>query len=118
MGGSPRTLDGVTKRLIARVVIGLALAVAVLAGCSSEGADTDCGLDQCTVTFDRGKEAQASVLGVDARLVGVEGDQVTLEVAGEQLTLTVGQGGTEVNGLNVTVERVTDSNVVVQIARA
>jgi hypothetical protein len=108
----------VTKRLTARIVIGLALAVAVLAGCSSEGAETNCGLDQCTVTFDRGVDAQASVLGVDAKLVGVEGDQVTLEVAGEQLTLTAGQSGTEVSGLNVKVESVTDSNVVVKIARA
>lgn len=99
------------------MVIGLALAVAVLAGCSSEGADTDCGLDQCTVTFDRGVEAQVSVLGVDAELVSAEGDQATLEVAGEQLTLTVGQGGTEVNGLDVAVESVNDSNVVVKIAR-
>lgn len=106
-----------TKRLTARVAIGLALAAAVLTGCSSEGADTDCGLDQCTVTFDRGVDAQASVLGVDAKLVNAEGDKVTVEVAGEQVTLTVGQGGTEVGGLNVTVESVTDSNVVVKIAR-
>ncbi|MFC0528446.1 hypothetical protein [Phytohabitans kaempferiae] len=105
-----------TKRLTARVAIGLALAAAVLTGCSSEGADTNCGLDQCTVTFDRGVEAQASVLGIDAKLIGAEGDQVTVEVAGEQLTLTVGQQGTEVGGFNVTVESVTDSNVVVKIA--
>ena len=105
-------------RLTARVAIGLALAAAVLTGCSSEGADTNCGLDQCTVTFDRGVDgAQASVLGVDAKLVGADGDKVTLEVAGEQLTLTTGQQGTEVGGLNVTVESVTDSNVVVKIAR-
>lgn len=106
-----------TKRLTARVTISLALAAAVLTGCSSEGADTSCGLDQCTVTFDRGVEGKASVLGVDAKLVSAEGDQVTIEVAGEQLALTVGQGGTEVAGLNVTLESVTDSNVVVKIAR-
>jgi len=104
-------------RLTARVAIGLALAAAVLSGCSSEGASTDCGLDQCTVTFDRGVEAQASVLGIDAKLVSAEGDQVTLDIGGEQLTLTVGQGGTEVAGLNVTLESVTDANVVVKLAR-
>jgi hypothetical protein len=107
----------VTKRVTARVAIGLALAVAVLSGCSSEGADTDCSLDACTVTFDRGVEANASVLGVDAKLVGVDGDKVTVEVAGEQLSLTVGQQGTEVSGLNVTLENVTDDQVVLKIAR-
>ncbi|WP_246277742.1 hypothetical protein [Phytohabitans rumicis] len=106
-----------TKRLTARVAIGLALAVTVLSGCSSEGASTDCGLDACTVTFDRGVEANASVLGVDAKLVGVDGDKVTVEVAGEQLTLTVGQQGTDVSGLNVTLESVNDDQVVVKIAR-
>lgn len=103
--------------MIARSVAALALGLAVLTGCSSEGADTNCGIDQCTVTFDRGVDAQASVLGVDAKLVNAEDDKVTLEVAGEQLTLTVGQQGTEVGGLNVTLESVTDSQVVVKIGR-
>jgi hypothetical protein len=103
--------------MIARSVAALALGLAVLTGCSSEGADTNCGIDQCTVTFDRGVDAQASVLGVDAKLVNAEDDKVTIEVAGEQLTLTVGQQGTEVAGLNVKLESVTDSQVVVQIGR-
>lgn len=106
------------NRLIAaRFATGLALGLALLSGCSSEGADTDCGIDQCTVTFDRGVEASASVLGVDAKLVGADGDKVTVEVAGEEVSLTVGQQGTEVGGLNVTAESVTDSQVVVKIAR-
>jgi hypothetical protein len=95
-----------------------ALGAALLAGCSSEGASTQCGLDQCTVTFDRGVEGSASVLGVDARFVGAQGDQVTIEVAGEQLTLTAGQAATEVGGLSVSVASVTESQAVVRISRA
>ncbi len=89
----------------------------MLTACGDEGSNVDCGLDQCTVTFDRGVEASASVLGVEAKLVSAEGDKVTVEVAGEQLTLTVGQPATEANGLNVTVESVTDSQVKIKIAR-
>ena len=86
-------------RRAAGLLAGLALGVAVLAGCSSEGASTDCGLDACTVTFDRGVDASATILGVEAKLVGAEGDQVTVEVAGEQLTLTIGQQAAEVGRL-------------------
>ena len=62
-----RTLGEVTNRTAtcpspvrgaAALFAGLALGVALLAGCSSEGASTDCGLDQCTVTFDRGVEGK------------------------------------------------------------
>lgn len=101
----------------AALVAGLALGLAVLAGCSSEGASTDCGLDACTVTFDRGVDARASVLGVDAKLVGADGDKVTLEVAGEQLSLTVGQQAVEAGGLYVSLDSADDSHVVVRIAR-
>ena len=104
-------------RRITGLAAGLALGAAVLAGCSSEGASTDCGLDQCTVTFERGVEANASVFGVDAKLVKAEGETVTVEVAGEQLTLTVGQQATEVAGMPVTLQSVTDSQVVVRIGR-
>jgi hypothetical protein len=96
---------------------GLALGVALLAGCSSEGASTDCGIDQCTVTFDRGVEANASILGVDAKLIKAEGEQVTVEVAGEQLTLTVGQQATEVGGMAVTLQSITDTQVVMKIGK-
>lgn len=96
---------------------GLALGVAVLAGCSSDGADTDCGLDACTVTFDRGVDASASILGVEAKLIGAQGDQVTVEVAGEQLSLTIGQQATEVGGFAVTLDSVTDQQVQIRVAR-
>ena len=103
---------------IARAAAALALGAALLAGCSSEGASTDCGLDQCTVTFDRGVEGSVSVLGVDAKFIGADGDQVTVEVAGEQLSLTVGQQAAQVGGLAVSVDSVTDTQVAIRIARA
>jgi hypothetical protein len=103
-------------RRTAGLLAGLALGVALLAGCSSEGASTDCGLDACTVTFDRGVEASASILGVEAKLVGVQGDQVTVEVAGEQLTLTTGQQASEAGGFQVTLDSVTADQVVVRVA--
>lgn len=96
----------------------LALTAALLAGCSGEGVETDCGLDSCVVTFDRGVEVSAHVLGIEARLVRVDGSTVTVEVAGERLTLTHDQEGVEVAGLAVTLDRVTDSQVSIRIGRA
>lgn len=104
-------------RRAAGLLAGLTLGVALLAGCSSEGASTDCGLDACTVTFDRGVDASATILGVEAKLIGAQGDQVTVEVAGEQLSLTVGQQATEVAGFQVTLDSVTDQQVVLRVAR-
>jgi hypothetical protein len=109
--------SSIARRRIISIVSGLVLGLAVLAGCSSDGASTDCGLDQCTVTFDRGVSARASVLGVEAKLIGVENDQVTIEVAGERLSLTYGQQGVQVAGLFVSVDSVDDSQVAVRIAR-
>ncbi|MFG3579723.1 hypothetical protein [Micromonospora chersina] len=104
-------------RRAAGLFAGLVLGAALLAGCSSENASTDCGLDACTVTFDRGVEASASILGVEAKLVGAEGDQVTVEVAGEQLSLTVGQQAAQAGGFSVTLDSVTDQQVVIRVAR-
>ncbi|MGC5019587.1 hypothetical protein [Micromonospora sp. DT47] len=107
------------SRRAAGLLAGLALGVAVLAGCSSDGADTDCGLDQtCTVTFDRGVDASAKFLGVEAKLVGAQGDQVTVEVAGEQVSLTTGQQATEVGGFAVTLDSVTDQQVKIRVAKS
>lgn len=103
---------------IARFAAALALAAALLAGCSSEGASTDCGLDQCTVTFDRSMQGEVSVLGVDAKFIGADGDQVTVEVAGEQLSLTVGQQAAEVGGLSVSLDSVTDTEVAIRVGRS
>jgi hypothetical protein len=104
-------------RRAAGLLAGLTLGVALLAGCSSEGASTDCGLDACTVTFDRGVDASASILGVEAKLIGAQDDQVTVEVAGEQLTLTMGQQAAEAGGFQVTLDSVTDQQVQIRVAR-
>lgn len=107
-----------TPRRTAGLLVGLALGAAVLTGCgSAEGVSTDCGLDGCTVTFDRETNAEASILGVEARLIGAQDDQVTVEVAGEQLTLTTGQPAAEVGGFSVTLENVTADQVAIQVAK-
>ncbi|MEU8254660.1 hypothetical protein AB0C06_10420 [Micromonospora inaquosa] len=118
MTKQPATIPLTPIRRAAGLFAGLALGLTVLAGCSSEGASTDCGqLDACTVTFDRGVDAKASIFGVEAKLVGAEGDQVTVEVAGEQLTLTTGQQAVDAGGFAVTVDSITDQQVKVRVAR-
>ncbi|NJC85080.1 hypothetical protein [Planosporangium mesophilum] len=101
----------------AALVAGAVLGLTLLTGCSSEGASTDCSLDACTVTFDRGVNASASVLGVEAKLVAADDQKVTVEVAGQQLSLTVGQPAVDAGAVSVSLESVTDSNAVVRIAR-
>ena len=98
------------------VVLALVGAFALTA-CGTNGVDTDCGLDQCTVTFDRGAEAKTSILGVEAEIVKVQGDQVTVKVAGEEIGLTVGQGKKQVGGFDVEVVEVTPEKVVIRISR-
>jgi hypothetical protein len=112
----PRTATARATALAAAVVAAV-LGLGLLAGCGSEGADTDCSLDACTVTFDRGAEAGVNILGVEAKLVGSEGDRVTLEVAGEQVTLSTSQPSTEVGGLQVSLESADADQIVVQISR-
>lgn len=102
-----------TPAAVAAIVLGLGL----LAGCDSEGAKTNCSLDACTVTFDRGADADVSILGVKARVVSVQGDQATVEVAGQQATLTVGQAATDVGGLRAELSSLTADQVVVRISR-
>ncbi|HZN19369.1 MAG TPA: hypothetical protein VFB84_14510 [Micromonosporaceae bacterium] len=105
------------RRRTGGLLAALALSLAVLAGCGSEGVDTSCSLDSCTLTFDRGVSANASVLGVDVKLVGVENGQVDLEVAGQRVNLNRGQ--TERAGaFDITLERMTEEQVVVRVARA
>ncbi|MER7891356.1 hypothetical protein AB0C04_23005 [Micromonospora sp. NPDC048909] len=114
LGNSPLT----PTRRAAGLLAGLALGVAVLAGCSSEGASTDCSLaGSCTVTFQRGVDASANILGVEAKLVGAQDDQVTVEVAGEQVTLITGQQAAEVAGLAVTLDSVSDQEVKIRVSQ-
>jgi hypothetical protein len=97
-----------------------ALAAVLLAGCGGDGSDVDCSLDSCNVTFDRGVDANASILGVDVELVGVQNDQVTVKVADQQVSVPVGDasGQTEAGGLRFEVQEVTDSKVVLKVTRA
>lgn len=100
-----------TARLLAAAALGLA----VLAGCDSQGVDTDCSVTSCTLAFDRGATASADILGVEVQLVSAQDGQATLSVAGERVTLPVDQT-TEVAGMQVTVENITAEQVVVQVA--
>jgi len=87
------------------------LSAALLAGCSDgEGTDVNCNLQECTVTFQRGVDASASVFGVEAKLISVQDDMVTLDIGGNTVTVPVGG---EAEG--VTVREVTSENVVVVI---
>ncbi|WP_330250270.1 hypothetical protein OG874_28990 [Nocardia sp. NBC_00565] len=87
------------------------------AACSSEGTGykSECEVSGCTVTFTRGVNAKASVLGIDAELVAVKGNTVTLKVGGQQVDIPVGQSQ-PANGLNATVQEVTDDKVVIKFA--
>lgn len=87
------------------------------AACSSEGASTDCSINACTVTFNRGVNASASILGVKAELVGVQGDQVTLKIAGQSVSVPATGGQASAEGFNVSVQSVTKDNVIVKISR-
>lgn len=91
------------------------LTAALVAGCGSD--DVSCGLDACTVTYERGVQASASVLGVEAKLLSADDSSVTIEVAGEQIQLTKGQQAVEVGGLQASLESVTPDQVKVRIGR-
>lgn len=102
-----------------RALIGIVVALfagLLLAGCGGEGTSTSCNLNSCTITFDRGVDAKAEVLGVEVKLVKVEGENVTLEVAGNEVTAPVGQP-VDVQGFKVEVQEVTDSEVKVKISQ-
>jgi hypothetical protein len=89
-------------------------ALVLVAGCGGGGSQTQCGLDGCTVTFPRSGDVVVSVLGVEARLVGVQNGVAELEVAGQRITVPVG-GETQAGGFTVGVEQVTETEVVVRV---
>lgn len=99
-------------RALARTIgLPLLLSAALLAGCGDgEGTDVSCNLQECTVTFQRGVDASASVFGLEAKLVEVRDGMVTLDIGGN--TVTAPAGG-EAEG--VSVREVTDQHVVVVI---
>lgn len=114
-----RTLDPVTnssvRHRLAAVLTSAALGLAVLSGCSSD--NVSCSLDECTVTLDRSVNASASVLGVEAKFVSADQNTVTLEVAGEQISLTKGQQAVDVGGLQVSLDSITSDAVAFQVSR-
>jgi hypothetical protein len=101
-------------RRAAMTVMTVLTALVFVAACGGQGSQTDCGLDGCTITFPRSGQAAVSVLGVEARLVGVQGGAAELEVAGQRITVPVG-GETTADGFTVGVEKVTDTEVVVRV---
>lgn len=109
---------GVTpSRMLVAPLVALVVAVGALTGCSSSG-NTSCALDGCTVTFPRTGQAEVSVLGVSARLVRVDADIAQVEVAGQTVQVPVGARTEVAGGLQVGVDRITDTEVVVRITRA
>ena len=107
----PRLRRGTVVAVLALVIAG-----GSLAGCGG-GGNTSCGTDGCTVTFARSGSSEVSVLGVSARLVRVDADVAQIEVADQTVMVPVG-GQTEVGGLVVRVQEVTDQQVVVRISGA
>lgn len=97
-----------------RTAVAAVLVALAVAGCGGQGSNTQCGLDGCTVTFARDGGSEVSVLGVTARLVGVDGGVATVELAGNTVQVPVG-GETAAEGFTVGVERVTDAEVVVRV---
>ncbi|MCA1671467.1 MAG: hypothetical protein LC799_04445 [Actinobacteria bacterium] len=102
------------RRSAVTILAVLALALGATACGGGEGSQTNCSLSGCTVTFQRSGPAEVSVLGVKAKLAGVDGGNVTLDVAGQTVTVPVG-GEATANGFTVRVERVTDTEVVALI---
>lgn len=108
--------------LSVRTTVGVLLATLTLAfaaGCSTSGngTSTNCSPTACTVTFDQGVNAEANILGVKAKLIGVQGQQVTVEVAGQRVQVVAGQP-VDVGAVRVTVQEITAQKVVLQISQA
>lgn len=95
---------------VATLSLGVSACTATGAGATSE-----CDVRGCTVTFDRGVDAKISVLGVDAELAAVQGNVVTLKVAGQEVTVPM--GSTEsAQGLDLSVREITQEKVVMQLS--
>ncbi|MCO1657679.1 hypothetical protein [Pseudonocardia humida] len=92
----------------------IALAVAGCGGSSSEGSNTQCALDGCTITFARGATGEVSVLGVTARLVSVDGGVATIDIAGNTVQVPVG-GETTAEGFTVGLQSLTEDQAVVRV---
>jgi len=91
---------------------------AAASGSSTGDSSVDCDLSGCTVTLQRGVDAGVSVLGLEVKLTGVTGDQATLQVGGQKVTVPLnGQGSAEVAGLSMTVQSTKGSAIVLRVTR-
>lgn len=113
------------RRALAAVLLAATLAVG---GCAS-GADgssgdsgaatatgTSCTLSGCTVVLQQGVDARASVLGVPVELVGVTGNEVTLKVANQQVSVPLDPNSSaNVAGLAVSVQSADKDKVVLKV---
>ena len=98
-----------------RAALAAALIALAVAGCGGgEGSKTQCALDGCTITFSRGAGGEVSVLGVTARLVGVEGNVATVDIAGNTVQVPVG-GEAAAEGFTVGLQRLTEDEAVVRV---
>ena len=104
-------LSAVARRPLRAAVAGVLVALALTA-CGGGG--TACGLGGCTITFSRGDAGEVSVLGVTARLVGVNNGVATIDVAGNTVQVPVG-AEQAADGFTVGVDRITESDVTVRI---
>lgn len=100
--------------MLRQFVLVVPLVAFLVGGCGAGGSHTNCGVDGCTITFPRSGDTSVSVLGVQARLVGVQNGTAELAVAGQTVTMPVG-GETQAGRFTVGVEQVTDQKVVVRV---
>lgn len=96
-------------------MVALTIVLAAVTACGGQGTATNCTLTGCTVTFQRSGPSEVSVLGITARLVGVDAGQATIQVAGQTISVPVG-GQAAADGFTVGVQSVTDTQVVVLIS--
>ncbi|MEV0562806.1 hypothetical protein [Dactylosporangium sp. NPDC050588] len=103
-----------TRRL-ATVAAALAIGLGALTACSSD--NVTCSTSACTVTFDRGVEAESKVLGVEVKLISVDNGNVKVDVGGTTVSVPV-DGSAEAQGFTIAVQSVTDSQVVVRVQKS
>ncbi|WP_106398539.1 hypothetical protein [Actinocorallia populi] len=92
----------------------LALALAATSACSSENADCDIAAGKCTVTFDRGVNAKAEVLGVNAEFVSATDTSATLKIGGQELTVPLDSEQSS-GEFDVRVQSITQEQVIIEI---
>ncbi|WP_280234478.1 hypothetical protein [Nocardia cyriacigeorgica] len=88
---------------------------AVACTVQGDGYTSECKVEGCLITFERGVDAEASVLGLKIKVVKVEGNTVSLSVGGQEVTVPVGESGS-LDGNTISVREVTDDKVVINVS--